>query len=185
MKNIIAILVIGLLSCLTSFSQGVVYFDINFGANAPPNVPGEPASGASLTGDTFDAILYLDTTAPVSGSIEELEDGTFTTLFQFTDLVYASYPGGGPALDYEGSWQLTDGQIQNLMAGQLYADVTYSEGSYVGQITAVPEPSSVALLLTGLVVASFYWHRRATRFGLELTLVRRSVEILEVNKTSP
>lgn len=164
MKNIIAILVIGLLSCLTSLSQGVVYFDMNFGSNPPPHVPGDPTSGASLTGDTFDAILYLDTSTPISGSIEELEDGTFSTVFQFTDLVYASYPGGGPAFDYEGSWQLTNSQIQSLMGGQWYADVIYSDGSYVGQISAVPEPSSAALLLAGLVAVSL-WYRRSRRFS--------------------
>jgi PEP-CTERM motif len=162
MKNIILILVVGLLSSVSALAQSVVDFDINFGANPPPHTPGDPVSGASLTGDQFYAILYLDTTAPISGSIEELENGTLTTVFQFTNSVYATYPGGGPALDYEDSWQLTDSQLQSLMAGQWYADVTYANNiSYVGEITPVPEPASGTLLLVGLVVVSAGWHRRS------------------------
>ena len=92
--------------------------------------------------------------------IEELDGGIFTTVFQFTNSVLAGYPGGGIAVDYEDSWQLTDTQIQNLLAGQWYAKVTYSDASYLGQITVVPEPSSVTLLLGGLVVLSTSFYRR-------------------------
>jgi PEP-CTERM motif len=162
MKNIIIILVIGLLSRVSALSQGIVNFDINFGSNPPPHTSGDPISGAILTNDVFYAALYLDTITPVSGSIEELDDGIFTTVFQFTNLVYASYPGGGPALDYEGSWQLTDTQIQNLLAGQWYANVTYHDTSYTGQITPVPEPSSLTLFLGGLVMISACLYRRIT-----------------------
>jgi hypothetical protein len=164
MKNIIVIVLIGLCSRVSAFSQGVVDFGINFGSNPPPHTPGDPISGASLTGDQLQAILYLDNTTPISGSIEELEGGTFTTVFQFTDLVYASYSGGGPAFDYENSWQLTDGQIQNLLAGQWYADVTYNGANYVGQITVVPEPSSVTLLLAGVAMVWAYRYRRIRCF---------------------
>jgi hypothetical protein len=153
-----------LFSRISALSQGTVDFGINFGSNPPPHTPGDPISGASLTGDQFYAILYLDTTTPTSGSIEELEGGTFTTVFQFTDLVYATYSGGGPALDYENSWQLTDGQIQDLLAGQWYADVTYNDANYIGQITAVPEPSSITLLLAGLAMVWAYWYHRIRCF---------------------
>ena len=166
MKNIIATLVMGLLSMVSALSQGEVTFGINFGANPPPHTLGDPFSGARLTNDLFYAILYLDTTEPVSGSIKELDNGTFTTVFQFTNLVYATYSGGGPAFDYEGSWQLTDGQIQNLLTGQWYADVTYGNASYVGQITPVPEPSSAALVLAGLVVTFVGWHRLLVISGI-------------------
>jgi len=160
MKHIIIILVLGLLSQAPAFSQGKINFDINFGSNPPPHTLGDPDSGARLTNASFYAILYLDPTVPVSGSIEELDGGTFTPVFQFTNLVFATYPGGGPAYDYEGSWQLTDTQIQNLLAGQWYAQVTYSDASYVGQITPVPEPSCVTLLFGGLVVFSAGLYRR-------------------------
>jgi len=162
MKHLIIIL--GLLSQLSAFSQGVVNFGITFGGNPPFQTPSIPGSGAILTGDIFYAILYMDATipnpGPISGSIEALDGGIFTPVIQFTNLVLAAYPGGGIAVDYEGSWQLTDTQIQNLLAGQWYAKVTYSDASYIGQITAVPEPSSVALLLAGLIVFSAGLYRR-------------------------
>ena len=160
MKYLI-IIALALLAPVAAFSQGTVYFDINFGANPPPHTPGDPDSGATLTGGLFYSILYLSDAAPTSGSIvEELPGGTFATVFQFTDSVYASYPGGGPAVDYEQSWQLTDPQIQALLAGQWYAQVTYSDATYLGQITAVPEPSTDSLLLGGMLAVSAGWYRR-------------------------
>jgi hypothetical protein len=161
MKNIIIILVIGLLSRVPALSQGHINFDINFGANPPPHTLGNPLSGAILTNGVFNAILFLDPTTPISGSIQQLDGGTFTPVFQFTNLVFATYPGGGPAYDYEGSWQLTDTQIQSLLAGQWYANVTYTGASYIGQILPVPEPSITTLLLIGLVLISArLWPRR-------------------------
>jgi hypothetical protein len=166
MKHITIILVLGLLSQAPVFSQGVVNFDINYGGNPPPHTSGFPDvsdSGAILTNGLFYAALFLSATAPnpTSGLIvEKLASGSFTTVFQFTNLVYAAYPGGVLALDYEGSWQLTDTQIQNLLAGQWYAEVTYSDATYIGQITAVPEPSSIMLLLGGLIVFSAGLYRR-------------------------
>ena len=161
MKHITIILVLGLLSQAPAFSQGVVNFDINFGGNPPPHTLGDPDSGAILTNGSFYAALYLSDTTPTSGSIvEQLAGGSFTTVFQFTSLVFATYPGGGPAYDYEGSWQLTDTQIQNLLSGQWFAEVTYGGTSYMGQITAVPEPSSVTLLLGGLIIVSAGLYRR-------------------------
>ena len=97
---------------------------------------------------------------PLSGSIEALDGGIFTPVIQFTNLVLAAYPGGGIAVDYEGSWQLTDTQIQTLLAGQWYAKVTYNDASYLGQITAVPEPSSITLLFGGLIVILSCLYRR-------------------------
>jgi hypothetical protein len=164
MKHIIIILVLGLLQQLSAFSQDVVNFGITFGGNPPFQTPSIPGSGAILTGDNFYAILYMDATipnpGPISGSIEKLDGGIFTTVFQFTNSVLAGYPGGGIAVDYEDSWQLTDAQIQNLLAGQWYAKVTYSDASYLGQVTVVPEPSSVTLLLGSLVVLSMSFYRR-------------------------
>ena len=88
MKNILVILVLGLLSQLSLLSQGVVNFGITFGGNPPFQTPSIPGSGAILMGDNFYAILYMDATipnpGPISGSIQELNGGIFTPVFQFT-----------------------------------------------------------------------------------------------------
>lgn len=155
------ILVLGLLSAAPVFAQGSVTFGIDFGGNPPPHSAGVPDSGATLTEGSFYAILYLSDAPPTSASIlEESAGGTFTTIFQFNNSVYAGYPGGGTAIDYEDSWQLTDTQMQALLAGQWYAQVTYSDATYLGEITAVPEPSSAALWGAGLaVLAAGLWRR--------------------------
>lgn len=164
MKHFITILALGLVSSFSALAQGVV-FNIDFGANPPPHTPGDPFSGATLTGNDFYAILYLDDTEPLSASIQELDGGSLTTVLQFSTLVYASYSGGGPAFDYENSWDLTDAQTQSLLAGQWYAQVNYDGASYSGQIVAVPEPSSITLLagcLMMVLALSRHWRRRPT-----------------------
>jgi hypothetical protein len=161
MKNII-ILVCGLLSQALSMAQGTIDFDIDFGANPPPHTTGAPDSGATLTASVFYAAIYLDTTEPLSAAIGLLEDGVFTPVLEFGYPVYASYPDGATALDYEGSWQLTTAQIDNLMAGQWYAEVNYSNESFTGEITAVPEPSSMASILAGGALFGIVrWRRMA------------------------
>jgi hypothetical protein len=163
MKYIIIIL-LAVFSQVSVFSQGNLQFGINFGDDPPPHTAGNPESGARLTYDLFYAILYLSDATPSSGSIlEKLSDGSFTTIFQFTNLVYATYSGGGPALDYEGSWQLTDTQIDNLLAGDWYARVDYNNISYLGQISAVPEPSTIPLLFGGSVAVSVRLFVRRSR----------------------
>jgi hypothetical protein len=142
----------------TAFSQDI-FFYVDFGGNPPPHTPGVPDSGARLSDDMLYAAIFLDGTMPSSGSIlENLGGGMFAQVFQFTNLVFAGYPppATGPAFDYEGAWQLTDSQIQDLLAGKWYAQVTYSNGDiFRGQFVVVPEPSSAALLFSGMVVTGW------------------------------
>ncbi|MDB6015952.1 MAG: hypothetical protein JWR19_441 [Pedosphaera sp.] len=155
MKHIFIILTLALVLPVPAFAQGIIEFNVNFGSNPPPHTPGVPDSGARLTDDIFYAAIYLDGTPPSFGSIlERLGDGSFATVFQFTNLVFAGYPppATGAAYDYEGSWQLTNPQIQNLLAGLWYAEITYTDTAYRGQITPAPEPSTLTLLLGGLIV---------------------------------
>jgi hypothetical protein len=148
MKHMVLILAVGLVAQTPAFSQGALDFGINYGGNPPPHTPGVPDSGAILTNGVFSAALYLNDATPTAGSIvDQSADGSFTTVFPFTSLVYATYPGGGPALDYEGSWPLTASQTQELLAGQWYAEITYGDATYFGQIAAVPEPSGLPLLV--------------------------------------
>jgi hypothetical protein len=148
-------LIIGLVLPAPAFSQGI-FFGVDFGSNPPPHTPGVPDSGGLLTNDMFYAAIFLDGTQPSSGSIlEKLDGGSFVPIFQFTNLVFAGYPppATGAAFDYEGSWKLTAPQIQNLLAGKWYAQITYDSGAvYTGRFTTVPEPSVVAVLLSGLIV---------------------------------
>lgn len=161
MKKIIIILVIGLFSRLPALSQGVVNFDINFGTNPPPNTSGGLVSAARLSTDgTFWTVLYLGSASPDSGFIGQMDGGTFTSEFQFTNQFIETQIG---EYGYIGSWQLTGTQVQDVLAGQWYAEVIYSDASYIGQITPVPEPSSITLSLVGLVVIFSCLYRRVVR----------------------
>src|SRR5258707_4163567 len=132
------ILVLGLLLRVSAFAQAGLFFDINFGSNAPPHAPGVPQSGALLTTQFFYAAIYLDNTPPTSGSmVEQSGNGSFVTVFEFTNLVFASYPPppGATAFDYDQEFQLTKAQIDKLLAGQWYARITFGDTIYLGQIT--------------------------------------------------
>src|ERR1041384_7922881 len=138
MKRLLIILAFGLLLRVSTFAQTGLFFDINFGSNPPPHLPGVPDSGALLTTEFFYAAIYLDNTPPTSGSVvEQTKDGSFVTVFQFTNLVFAAYPPplGGTAYDYEQALQLTGAQLEKLLAGQWYARIAYGDTIYLGQIT--------------------------------------------------
>jgi hypothetical protein len=68
--------------------------------------------------------------------------------------------------DYSQSWQLTDDQVQNLLDGNWYAEITYGDNTYLGNFTTatvsgvspVPEPETLTLL--GLGMAAILIRRR-------------------------
>jgi len=165
MKRTFFILILTLISRAPAFSQGTMEFNINFGGNPPPHAATVPNSGALLTGSEFAAAIYLDNTAPTAGRIVQMgSGGSLSTVFDFPSPVYASYgaPYSGTAFSYDHAWQLTDPQIQSLLAGQWYADITYGTTDYIGQITVAPEPSSSALALSaaGLLATAALFRRR-------------------------
>jgi len=142
------VLVLGLLLRVSAFAQAGLFFDINFGSNPPPHTPGVPDSGALLTTEFFYAAIYLDNTLPTSGwVVEQSNNGSFVTVFQFTNLVFAAYPPppGATAFDYDQVLQLSDAQIEKLLAGQWYVRVAYGATIYLGQIT----PRGPLALLNG------------------------------------
>ncbi|HEY1717572.1 MAG TPA: hypothetical protein VGH42_04660 [Verrucomicrobiae bacterium] len=151
--KIVIILVLGLLSQTVTFSQGLVNFDINFEAGTPHGA-GVPDSLATLSDGVFSAAIYLDDTVPTSCAIFQKVGtaGLEMQILQFPASVLATYPGGGPAYDFEGSWNLTASQINSLMAGQWDVHVTYDPFFYEGQIAAVPEPSSIRLFAAVFIV---------------------------------
>jgi hypothetical protein len=78
------------------------------------------------------------------------------------------YPGAdtssATANYYSQYWLLTDDQVQNLMAGNWYAQVSYGGDTYLGNLTTVsgvtpvPEPATFALL--GLGMTAIFLRRR-------------------------
>ena len=158
MKRVLFFLILGLVLPITAWSQIITEFSINFGGNPPPHNPTVPYSGAILTenpsDNLFSIVVYLDDTTPNSGSILQKEsDNSFATISSL-DLVYAAYgsPYSGTAYSAEKAWQLTAPEIQNLLAGQWYAEITYGATTYLGQLTPVPEPASVLLFACGAVM---------------------------------
>jgi hypothetical protein len=63
-----------------------------------------------------------------------------------------TYPGIPPSsyTDFV-SVQLTDAQVQNFLAGQLYAQIDFGSDSYLGQLFPVPEPTSPGLIFCGII----------------------------------
>jgi|ERR1039457_4498258 hypothetical protein len=187
--KIIIILVFGLLSQSATFSQGFVNFNINFEADTPHGA-GVPDSLATLSDIVFSAAIYLDDTAPTSCAIFEQVGtaGLAMKIFQFPAPVLATYPGAGPAYGFEGSWNLTASQINNLMAGKWEVDVTYSPFFYVGQIAAVPEPSSVRLFVMAFIVfvLGIYFRKMPPNQSPEPTPIghRRSAVAVNVTNTA-
>jgi len=166
------LLILGLawLSPATLPAQGVLQFRVHFpGAPAPPALA-FPFGGAQLEGDSFYAAVLLGETPGSYGRIVERgQDGSFTTVFEFSNQVLAAYlpilglPGdGGTYYSYEQFWQVNPAQIDSLLAGNWYAEVTLDSGPHVGQIVLVPEPATLALLIGGAILMTI---RRRQRGG--------------------
>jgi hypothetical protein len=149
---------------LPAIVQGVEHFTFDFGNNPPPQTTGVPQSGALLSNDLFSVAIYLDHVRPVAGRIVEQDDhGALTAVFSLDNLVFAAYPppAGATAYSYEQTWQLSEMQIQDLLDGRWFAQVSYRDDSHVGRLTLVPEPRTDALCVAGC-------------FALGANLVRRS-----------
>ena len=171
MTKIIIILAIGLFSRAAAVSQGIVNFDLNFDANTPLQTYNFLVQLVPLATNSFDVNFDLGATPPVAGFIEQLDGETFTQVFQFTYQSIDVNGSTGITYGYAGSWQLTSDEIQNLMAGLWYAEVTYNDASYIGQITPVPEPLIIALLSAGLVLMFLHLYRQVVRYNTTLKLL--------------
>ncbi|MGH7953069.1 MAG: PEP-CTERM sorting domain-containing protein [Limisphaerales bacterium] len=96
-------------------------------------------------------------------------DGSLTPIFEITNELYfadspfpgasleGSFPGNPsetyPTYIYSESYQLTADQVQSLLSGDWYAEMSYGGDTYLGNLTPVPEPSTLALgsLALGLI----------------------------------
>lgn len=120
-------------------------------------------------------------TAATDGWILQMNDGSLSPVMELTDenvnpfLSGASsgsvgtFPGNPITGQYfySQNWQLTDDQVQNLLAGNWYAEVDYGDNTYLGNLTTVsgvsgvtpvPEPATFTLL--GLGLAAIFVRRK-------------------------
>ncbi len=152
--------------------QGVIEFLIDFHGNPPPHTPGVPNSSALCTNAwttyaSFFADIFLADTAPSSGRIVDRgDDGSLTPVFQFTRLVYRTYPqsGGARAYSYEQGWYVTGAQVDRLSASRWFVEIGFPGQTYLGQIVPVAEPSTVSCgLCGGLALLAVSRIRRKSR----------------------
>ncbi len=155
----------------TTLAQGLGVFppgpgqDINFVAiaNAPlDNLPAGTVSYFPLIapGEAPTTVLYVYVDAgSVSNTdgwiLQKGNDGSLTPIMQLT--IEPDYSGSigtylgllpSSYIDFT-SMQLTAAQFQDFLEGQLYAQVDFGGGSYLGQLLPVPEPSSIQLIFCG------------------------------------
>lgn len=155
-------------------AQGVINFTMDFpGAPLPPAI-GIPYGAAGLSGNTFSVgILLGPSEATYAWILEQGNGGSLTPVFQITDEILSISPiTGGGFYSLGQSWELTDAQIQNLLAGQWFAEIDFGADTHLGQITATPEPSVAALFV---IVC----------FGLRIFRYILPATIIEMRTTPP
>ena len=169
------LLTIVVLACIVSAqAQGTFQFTVNLnGANqVPPNNSTGMGNGTlTLTGQTLSYNFGgLWTFQVTTGSINGPSNPGFTAPVLF-NLGAPSFavpnppdPGGYAFVGTINN--LNTAQINDLLAGLWYVNIystSFLEGEIRGQITPVPEPSTLALLYLGAGLAVFRWrqtHRR-------------------------
>jgi hypothetical protein len=168
MKRLLTTFLVGCAIQVSSLAQGVTQFRVDFLVAPPPPAIGNPSGIAELSGSSFHAWFFLGTSAASYGRILEMADDTsLIPVFEFTGVVVDSHPSipgipgsGGTFYSYDQTWQVTDLQIQSLLSGRWYAEVTLGTVMHLGQFTPVPEPSTTALAVAGCAVLAAYGHPR-------------------------
>lgn len=147
-------------------SGGASYFQVGWDYNT-----------SSSVSNLFIVSFSVGTNAASDGWILQMNDGSLSPVLELTnELVYVfptpgspvpfdsmgTFPGGGGSEGgenfYSQNWQLADDQVQNLLAGNWYAEIDYGGNTYLGNLMPVPEPETLALL--GLGIASIYFRGR-------------------------
>jgi len=171
MKRLLALLIVGCAVQLSALAQGTTQFRIDFPGAPPPPAIGIPSGSAELSASSFHAWFFLGTSPANSGRILEMAaDSSLTPMFEFAGVIVDSYPpipgipgSGGTFYSYDQTWQVTDLQIQSLLSGRWYAEIAFGSDIHLGQLTPVPEPSTVTLLIVGVVVFAARRDRRLRR----------------------
>src|SRR6266852_2610824 len=181
MKRLLLILVLPACA-LQAQAQGTIQFQATLtgSAEVPPNSDPTTAIGTfSLDGNilSFRVDVPAVTFISVSGYIQgpALPGANGPVIFDLGGPVFHSgnslgsppfYSFGSPAAPPFGAgpFQLTDAQIGQLEGCLWYENITSAAnpgGQVRGQILPVPEPSALALLLSGAGVALFATRRKA------------------------
>jgi len=158
-------------SIVSTLAQGTVQFSVNLnGANEVPS-NGSLATGSgqfTLNGGLLDYTLgmtsagpntfFLPTSAGIYGPANANQAGSL--VFDLGNYVQSANP---PSLSYFGEFSVTPQQISDLESGLWYVNFkssTFPNGEIRGQISPVPEPSTLALLGAGLVLLRLRRNRR-------------------------
>ena len=168
MKRLFTLLIVGCAVQLSVLAQGVTQFRIDFPGAPPPPAIGIPSGSAELSASSFHAWFFLGTSSASSGRILEMaDDSSLTPIFEFTGVLVDSHPptpgipgSGGTFYSYDQTWRATNLQIQSLLSGRWYAEIAFGSDIHLGQLTPVPEPSTVVLLLVGIGALAAHGHRR-------------------------
>ena len=172
MKKTISLLAM-LASLATAGAQGSLQLEAALkGSNeTPPNSSLRVGTGQlTLTGNSLDIFVGLTPTFPVTGAFIQGPAGPGSTGPVIFDLgtplerppIWPIDPGG-----YEfvlNGVTLSSGEISDLLGGLWYVNVTsgaFPDGEIRGQILAVPEPTTFALLALGAGTGWLWLRRRS------------------------
>ncbi|MBE0542770.1 MAG: PEP-CTERM sorting domain-containing protein [Verrucomicrobia bacterium] len=167
MKPLSKLLLLGCAAQLSALAQGVTQFRIDFPDAPPPPAIGIPSGSAELSANSFHAWFFLGTSAASSGRILEMaDDNSLTPIFEFAGVLVDSHPptpgipgSGGTFYSYDQTWQVTDSQIQSVLSGRWYAEIAFGLDVHFAQLTPVPEPSALVMLIVGIGAFAAQRHR--------------------------
>jgi len=166
MNKVCTLVVVLAVTVGSALSQGVFSANLNGVSEIPPNSSQSVGAGSlTLAGNA----LSFSVTALLLGGSIPVDAGVFgpATPAQIGPMIFdlgvptLTPVGGNLFAAYSGVANLTPAQVSQVLADLTYAEVVtqeYPAGEIRGQITLVPEPSSVMLLGVGSVM--FFLQRR-------------------------